>query len=128
MGAAPTHRRPAAAAVICLLAALASACHVQTRIALPGASPQAVAGPVVKAGDNVVIELKDGTLAGCVVAEVQPDAIIGTRGQRYPTAEIVRIERRRVSLVRSAGLVAGLYAGLVAALTLMLLAAGAELA
>ncbi|MGE0815844.1 MAG: hypothetical protein AB7O28_11520 [Vicinamibacterales bacterium] len=130
MRARAARRRLAEAAAIFLIAALAGACHVQTRVALPGEPPPAAgaAARVVKAGDDVVIELRDGTLAGLVVAEVRTDALVGTRGQRYPLADIVRIERRRVSLGRSAGLVAGVYLGLIAALTLLLLAAGWELA
>ncbi|MEZ5417167.1 MAG: hypothetical protein R2708_07480 [Vicinamibacterales bacterium] len=114
---------------VCLLTALAGGCHVQTRVALPGESPPAgAAAPVVKAGDDVVLVLRDGTRAGLVVAEVQTDAIVGTRGQRYPVADIVEIERRRLSIGRSAGLAAGLYAAVMAAFTLLMLAAGWELA
>ncbi|MEZ5293475.1 MAG: hypothetical protein R2745_20500 [Vicinamibacterales bacterium] len=130
MRARGARRRFAGAAAVWLIAALAGACHVQTRVALPGEPPPApgAAARVVKAGDDVVIELRDGTLAGLIVAEVRTDALVGTSGQRYPIAEIVRIERRRLSLGRSAGLAAGLYLGVLAALTLLLLAAGWQLA
>lgn len=122
-------RQLAVIPAVCLLAALAGGCHVQTRVALPGESPPTGTGaPVVKAGDDVVLVLRDGTRAGLVVADVQTDAIVGTRGQRYPVADIVEIEQRRLSVGRSTGLAAGLFAAVIAAFTLLMLAAGWELA
>jgi hypothetical protein len=119
----------AATLSVWLFAVLAGGCHVQTRVVLPGNSPPAAAAaPVVKAGDDVVLVLRDGTRAGLVVAAVQTDVIVGTRGQRYPVADIVEIERRRLSIGRSTGLAAGLFAAVYAAFILLMLAAGWQLA
>ncbi len=112
------------------VAALLAGCHVQTRLTLPGAVPSsaAVSVPPVKVGDEVRLVLRDGTIAGLIVAEVAANAIVGSRGQRYPFSDITQLERRRVSPVRTAGLVAGVVAGTLAAFTLLMLAFGWELA
>jgi hypothetical protein len=93
---------------------------VQTTAAVP-ARP-------VKVGDEVRLVLRDGTIAGLIVAEVAADAIVGARGQRYPFTDITQLERRRVSPARTAGLMAGVVAGTLAAFTLLMLAFGWELA
>jgi mRNA-degrading endonuclease toxin of MazEF toxin-antitoxin module len=123
----PAHARLVA---LVLTAVLASGCHVQTRVALPGDAPApgVVAASTVKAGDEVRLVLRDGTIARVTVAEVTPDAIVGTGGQRYPIAEIVRLDIRSVALGRTAGVTAGIIAGTLVLFTLLMLAAGWEFA
>jgi hypothetical protein len=113
---------------VVMVGALLSGCHVQTRLAIPGASPSAgVSAPPVKVGDEVRLTLRDGTLAGLIVVEVAADAIVGGRGQRYLFTDIATLERRRVTPVRTAGLMAGIAAGTLAAFTVLMLAFGWEL-
>ena len=125
-------RLPAHARLVALVmtAVLASGCHVQTRVALPGDAPApgVVAASTVKAGDEVRLVLRDGTIARVTVAEMTPDAIVGTSGQRYPIAEIVRLDIRSVALGRTAGVTAGIIAGTLVLFTLLMLAAGWEFA
>lgn len=110
------------------LAALLCGCHVQTRLATPGESPPTgVSAPAVKAGDEVRIVMRDGTIAGLIVAEVAADAIVGPRGQRYAFADITQLDRRTVASGKTAALLVGITAGTFAAFILMMLAAGWEL-
>ena len=121
-----THTRLAA---IALAAVFAGGCHVQTRVALPGEAPASgvVAASTVKAGDQVRLVMRDGTIARVTVAEMTPDALVATGGRRYPIADIVRLETRSVAFGRSAGLAAGVIAGTLLMFTLLMLAAGWEL-
>ena len=112
---------------VVMVGALLCGCHVQTRLAVPGMSPApGVSAPAVKVGDEVRIVLRDGTTAGLIVAEVAADALVGTRGQRYPVGEIVQMEKRHVAPGRTAGLLAGVVAGTFAAFILLMLAFGWE--
>ena len=128
MASASRAGRVSRGTALVMVGALLCACHVQTRLAVPGLSPApGVSAPAVKVGDEVRIVLRDGTIAGLIVAEVAADALVGTRGQRYPVGEIVQMERRQVAPGRTAGLLAGVVAGTLAAFTLLMLAFGWEL-
>ncbi len=128
--AARPARHGAATQLVALVTvtALLAGCHVQTRVALPGDSPPArtVPAATVKAGDEVRIVMRDGTLVGATVMTAQPDAVITTDGRRYLYAEMASLQIRAVSVGRSAGVVAGVIAGTWALFTLLLLAAGWE--
>jgi hypothetical protein len=110
------------------VSALLAGCHIQTRVALPGDSPPTgtVPAATVKAGDEVRIVMRDGTLVGATVVTAQPDALVASGGRRYPYAEMATLEIRALSVGRSAGVVAGVIAGTWALFTLLLLAAGWE--
>jgi len=128
MASASRAGRVSRGTALVMVGALLCGCHVQTRLAVPGLSPApGVSAPAVKVGDEVRIVLRDGTIAGLIVAEVAADALVGTRGQRYPVGEIVQMERRQVAPGRTAGLLAGVVAGTLAAFTLLMLAFGWEL-
>lgn len=128
--AARSTRHGATAQLVALVtvSALLAGCHIQTRVALPGDSPPtgAVPAATVKAGDEVRIVMRDGTLVGATVVTAQPDALIASSGRRYPYAEMATLEIRALSVGRSAGVVAGVIAGTWTLLTLLLLAAGWE--
>lgn len=125
-GGRMTHTRLAA---IVLAVVFASGCHVQTRVALPGEAPApgVVAASTVKAGDQVRLVMRDGTIARVTVAEMAPDALVATGGRRYPIADIVRLDIRSVAFGRSAGLTAAIVAGTWLTFILLMLAAGWEL-
>ena len=110
-----------------LVAALASGCHVQKRIALPGEIP-AVSTVAVKPGDEVRIVMRGGVTALGRVTEVNQDGLIAAGGQRYPYADMLQLERRQFSVGRTVALVAGSVAGTLAMFIALLLAAGWELA
>lgn len=126
--AARSTRHGATAQLVALVtvSALLAGCHVQTRVALPGDSPPTRTAPAatVKAGDEVRIVMRDGTLVGATVMTVQPDAVVASDGRRYLYAEMATLEIRALSVGRSAGAVAGVIAGTWALFTLLLLAAG----
>lgn len=105
-------------AAVTLVAVLLAGCqHALTRVALPGESPPAgmVAAADLHVGDEVRVVLRDGTIAGATIADLQPDALVAANGTRYAFADMTRLELRKVA------------AGTVLAFVLLMLAAGWEL-
>jgi len=123
------HRSGWRLAIAVTLTGLLTACHVQTRVAIPGEAPPAgsVAPAEVQAGDQVRIVMRDGTIAGATVAEVRPDELVADSGRRYPFAEMTRLEIRKVAVARSAGITAAIIGGTLALFIVLMLAAGWEL-
>ncbi|MEZ5417166.1 MAG: hypothetical protein R2708_07475 [Vicinamibacterales bacterium] len=112
----------ALAALLALL--LFDACAAHRRMAIPGEPPVAGAAPVdagnlaaVQPGDHVRIRLQSGTELRVVVAEVRPDALVTTRGQRVPYDAMTRLEKRHVSVARTGVLVVAALGLLVMVLT-----------
>lgn len=121
---AGTRGRAAGRALTALLALLLfDACAAHRRMALPGEAPVVGAAPVdsavatVQPGDHVRIRLQSGTELRVVVAEVRPDALVTTTGQRVPYDAMTRLEKRQVSAVRTGVLVLGALGLLVMVLT-----------
>lgn len=116
---------------VLLIATLLSACHVQRRVALPSDPPVPVAtatsSVAVKAGDEVRIVLRDGTLAAAKVVEVRSGELVAERGRRYPFAEMASLEIRKVGIGKSVGMTAAVIGGVMAVFTVLMAAAGWEL-
>jgi hypothetical protein len=87
----------------CLMAA---SCTTLRRVALPS-EPQPAPDSIIKAGDTVVVTLRDGTSHQLKVDLVEPDSITGksaasAQSQRYPFADMQTLRKRSVSF-REAG-------------------------
>lgn len=116
LGAPAGTRARAAGRVLVALAAvlLLDACAVHRRMAIPGQPPSAGPAAVepggaagLRPGDHVRIQLQSGTVLRVVVAEVRPEAIVTTQGQRIPYESMTRLEKRHVSVVATTLLVGG---------------------
>jgi hypothetical protein len=82
---------------------------------VPGAAappPDAAVFTELKAEDKVRVTLRNGNTAEFVLADVQPDALTARDGRRFPYADIARLERIRVSEVKTVVLI-GSFIGIV---------------
>jgi hypothetical protein len=103
---------------IILIAALLSGCRAHLRVAIPAASPPQVqhAG-TVEPGDHVRVKLRSGATMSFEVAEVRPDALVGTQGEQVRYDAMAQLDRSTFSPVRTIILVGGALALLVMTLT-----------
>ncbi|MGE0815845.1 MAG: hypothetical protein AB7O28_11515 [Vicinamibacterales bacterium] len=94
---------------------LLDGCAAHRRLAIPGQPPRAGAATAaaggeaatLRPGDHVRIRLQSGTVLRVTLAEVRSDALVTTRGQRIPFEAMARLEKRHLSVVRTAILVGG---------------------
>src|SRR5215203_3942409 len=70
----------------------------------------------VKAGDTVIVEMRDGRRARFVVEQVDGDAIVSKDGVRYGRSEISRLQRQSFSGWKTALLVVGLSGAVIVVL------------
>lgn len=77
------------------------------RPASPGEPPF---GPV-QAGDNVIVQTRDGARASFIVQRIDGEALIASDSQRYLRSDLVRVERKAFSGPKTAGLIAGIAGG-----------------
>ncbi len=75
-----------------------------------------------KKGDHLRATLINGNIANFTVADVQPDALVGTDGQRVLYRDIARLEHKHLSKGRTGALVAGLAVAGFAVLVVVALA------
>jgi hypothetical protein len=80
---------------------VASSCTTLRRVSLP-AEPQPTPASMIKAGDTVVVTLRDGTTHRVKVDVVEPDSITGrpastAQSLRYPFAQMQSLQKRSVS-------------------------------
>jgi len=103
---------------IILIAALLSGCRAHLRVAIPTASPpQLQNAGTVEPGDRVRVKLRSGATMSFEVAEVRPDALVGTQGQQVRYDAMTQLDRSTFSPVRTVILVGGALALLVMTLT-----------
>jgi len=63
----------------------------------------------IRVGDVVNVHTSDGRQHQFKVARISAVEIVGTDGQTYQASEIVRLQRRTVSGVRTAAAVGGIF-------------------
>lgn len=66
----------------------------------------------VKAGDTVSVQMKDGKRARFVVNRVEEDELVSAHGVRYRSTDVLVLNRRSFSPIKTISLTAGIYAGL----------------
>ncbi len=99
---------------IILIAALLSGCRAHLRVAIPAASPpQLQHAGTVEPGDHVRVKLRSGATMSFEVAEVRPDALVGTQGEQVRYDAMAQLDRSKFSPVRTIILVGGALALLV---------------
>lgn len=104
-----------------LITTLLTGCHAQQRIDIPGEAPSRPHA-AVQPGDHVKVTLQSGTIVYLTVAEVRPEELVGTTGQRLAYQSMSKLERRQVAPGRTVLLVVGSLALIVFAVTAAALA------
>ncbi len=105
-----------------LITTLLTGCHAQQRIDIPGGAPPRPHAAAVQPGDHVKVTLQSGTIVYLTVAEVRPEELVGTTGQRLAYQSMSKLERRQVAPGRTVLLVVGSLALIVFAVTAAALA------
>ena len=108
-----THQRLVGCLLMSSLAATSIGC-TSMRTIPPATEPAAPTFGRVKAGDTVLVELRDGRRERFVVQRVDGDVIVSMDGVRYTRSDIARLQRQSFSLPRTALLVLGIYAAYMA--------------
>ena len=106
--------------VAVLVLTLAPGCTSLRNVHLEPANPFAT----IRVGDVVNVHTSDGRQNEFKVAQISPVEIVGSEGQKYSASEITRLQRRRVSGVKTA---AALVGGFFAAMFVSLLISPPEL-
>ena len=75
-------------------------------------APTAVPFGKVKAGDVVSVRLKDGKRERFVVHRIEGDELVSAQGARYRSTDVLVLQRRSFSPVKTIGLAAGIYVGI----------------
>ncbi len=88
-------------AVALLIISMLSGCTAHRRMIIPGHPPPRPNATGVAPGDFVRITLQSGTRVSFRVAEVQPDLLVSTTGQRIVFTSMTRLEARRFALGRT---------------------------
>lgn len=91
-------------AVVTVSALLGSGCTSMHKLAVVAPGPSQ-ATTTVKAGDHVRVTMRDGRTAQFTVEKVDDLAITGRGGEKYATEEIVTLERRSLSAVKTSVLI-----------------------
>jgi hypothetical protein len=73
------------------------------RPASPGEPPF---GPV-QTGDTVAVQTRDGVFARFVVRQIDGETLIAADGRRYVRSDLLRVQRKTFSGLKTAGLIAG---------------------
>ena len=106
-----TTRRPIACVLVCSLTVAATGCRSMKTIH-PATQPGVATFGPLKVGDHVRVETSDHQRVQFEVRELTEDTIVSSSGARYNRADIVRLQRRSFSGIKTALLVVGIYASL----------------
>jgi hypothetical protein len=87
--------------VALLIISMLSGCTAHRRMIIPGQAPPRPNATGVSPGDFVRITLQSGTRVSFRVAEVQPDLLVATTGQRIAFNSMTRLEARKFALGRT---------------------------
>jgi hypothetical protein len=90
----------------CVLAISTAGCTSLKTVRLTDPPPTAPF-ETVRVGDTVRIETRDGERHQFQVRQIDGYVLVSETGHRYPHREIVRLQRRSVSIARTALLVGG---------------------
>ena len=99
--------------IACSLATAAAGCTSMKTVPLATA-PVLSPFEAVQAGDVVRVETRDGRRARFTVQQVDGDLLVADTGARYRRDDVVRLQRRSFSALRTAVLVGAALVGLVA--------------
>jgi hypothetical protein len=87
---------------VVLAASCVASCAGYKRMTLRATPPAVAAAPVqIEIGDVVRLTLADRRVTAFRVAAIEPDALVGTDGQRVAYADIVVLERRTISKTKT---------------------------
>ena len=111
----PLHRRVLTPLLIVAVALAAVGCTTMKTVR-PSTSPSHQVFGNVKAGDTVALHLTDGTRLEVTVARVERDALVSAEGVRYEHGQIVQLQKRSFSVMKTIGFVAAAYLATVAAI------------
>ena len=95
----------------CILAFSAAGCTSLKTIRLTD-SPPSAPFERVRVGDTVRVETRDGERHQFQVRQIDGDVLVSESGDRYPRGQVVRLQRRSVSIGRTALLVGGVLLAL----------------
>lgn len=84
-----------------LAVTLLAGCSAHRRMIIPGQTPPRPDATGVAPGDFVRITLQSGTSVSFTVAEVHPDVLVSTTGQRIAFDSMTRLEARKFALGRT---------------------------
>ena len=101
--------------LVCVLiawAVLMGGCTSMHRVPVIAAPAPRPALLPVNPGDDVRITMRDGQSVRFRVDRVEPDVIIALSGTRYEVADIVTLERREFSGLKTTSLILGIPAGM----------------
>ena len=79
----------------------------------PATAPGQTVYGSLKPGDTVVVHGSDGEHGPFVVLRIDGDTIVGRGGTRFTRQEIVRLERRALSVPKTLVLIAGIAGAIV---------------
>lgn len=99
------HRRTIAAAMLISLCLAATGCTTTRTLPVPRSASQTLSSDI-KPGNSVVLTLKSGQTRKLRVTSVEPDALV-VKGERIPFADIEKLQRRKFSIIKTAGAVVG---------------------
>ena len=97
---------------VLLIAVLLAGCRAHRGMVIPGQPPPRPNATGVAPGDRVRITRQDSTRLSFTVAEVRPDALVSTTGQRIGFDSMTRLEARKFAAGRTVLLVGGLLGAL----------------
>ena len=105
-----SHRPFIAWVLICALAGSAIGCTTMKTIR-PATDPTAPSFGKVKAGDTIIVHLRDGRRLQVMVQRVDVDGIVSVEGVRYARTDITQVQRRSFSGWKTGLAVGGAVAG-----------------
>jgi hypothetical protein len=106
-----------------LAVTLLSGCSAHRRMLIPGQPPPRPDARGVEAGDGVRITQQSGARVSFRVAEVRPDALVSSTGERIAFDSMTRLEARKFAWGRTLILAGGALALLLMTLTALATAA-----
>jgi hypothetical protein len=96
--------------LILVLAASAFGCTT-TKTIRPAADPSVPSFVNVKAGDTIIVHLRDGRQVQVIVQRVDTDGVVSMEGVRYARGDISHLRRRSVSGWKTGFAIGGAVAG-----------------
>ena len=108
------------AAIVMLTLLVGGAGCTAMKTVKPQTDPSRPRFESVRAGDSVVLQLRDGRRLEITVARLEDEAVVSAEGVRYPHADIAQLQRRSFSGLKTIGLAGALYLGSAAAVAIAL--------
>ena len=96
--------------VAVLVGALTSAGCSSTKTIRPASPGEPSFGPV-QTGDTVVVQTRDGLSTRFVVQRIDGETLVAADGRRYVRSDLLHVQRRTFSGLKTAVLIAGVGGG-----------------